>query len=269
MPLPLYPNQFGGSSPNQFVTLDPLAAASSLTGGNIAGQQAANAARIPNDPALESQSSSQIAALLNPGSFFPDTDRMAAEQGAGSGVPGSGAANSSGVRMTAAEQLSRIALGESLLSGADARNPAAQVVNPLSVIGMQEAIKRGIPPTNYGVQGSSYGAAGSPQGTGMAGSPVAGSDYYANSNPSGTGWTAYGSSPATGINSGGDSNGLLPLYPGGPIPNSGLNTTLKDLGLWAGGDPSSNTSSSGSGTGSAYNTVADLPGSGGAGDYYS
>src|SRR5690242_21345582 len=41
-------------------------------------QQGANLGRIPNEPALENQSSSDIASLLDPGTSFPDVNRQSA-----------------------------------------------------------------------------------------------------------------------------------------------------------------------------------------------
>ena len=96
----------------------------------IGAQQAINQARVPNSAALEQQSSTDIAGLLNPPALFPDTSRRAAEVAAGRGVAGSGAAFSTATRMTDEERLRRIALGEQLLSAADARNPGAPFVDP-------------------------------------------------------------------------------------------------------------------------------------------
>ena len=94
-------------------------------------QMSHNAGRIPGAAGLEDQSSKDIADLLNPGSMFPDVNRMAAEHGAAAGIPGSANAFGVGLKMSDEERLKRIALGESLLTGADARNPTA----PLPPIG--------------------------------------------------------------------------------------------------------------------------------------
>lgn len=227
------------SGPTQFQTADPLELIDSLNASNRVAQSESNAARIPNSRELEQQSSDAIAALLNPPAMFADTNRYAAETGAGRGIGGSSAADSTGVRMTDNERLRRISLGQQFLSAADARNPGAAIVNPLQVIALQEQFSndqeaRRQPAPN--ISGVSYGGGsggGVRQGTGMAGSPIRGvpSDYYANDSTHGTGWASYGSSPSFGIDSGGDSGGFLPLYPGGPTPGGGIDAVLRDLGL--------------------------------------
>lgn len=90
-------------------------------------QQRANLGRIPGAEGLEQQSSSIIAQLLNPPQVFGDVSRRAAEVGAGRGIPGSEAAFGTGLRMTDEERLRRIALGQQMLTGAYARNPAAEL----------------------------------------------------------------------------------------------------------------------------------------------
>jgi hypothetical protein len=92
-------------------------------------QQTANLGRIPGAADLESESSKRIAELLNPPALFTDTSRQAAELGAGRGISSSAAAYSGGLRMTDEERLKRIALGESLLTGAYGRNPTAVLPN--------------------------------------------------------------------------------------------------------------------------------------------
>lgn len=106
--------------------------------GDVAGIQSyllntqgnVNQARIPNAGALETQSSADIAALLNPPTMFPDVNRRAAEMGSARGISGSAAAMGTGLRLTDEERLKRIALGQQLLSGAYGRNPGAPVVDP-------------------------------------------------------------------------------------------------------------------------------------------
>jgi len=99
----------------------------------ILGQQASNASRIPNDPALEEASSASIMPLLMPGTMFSDVNRMAAERGGAAGIPGSANEFGVGLRMNDEERLRRIALGQNLLSQATARNPGANVLNPLEL----------------------------------------------------------------------------------------------------------------------------------------
>lgn len=94
-------------------------------------QQEANVGRIPGAAGLEAQSSDIIAQLLNPPTQFTDVDRQAAELGAARGVGGSAAATSTGYRMTDEERLKRMALGQQMLTSAYARNPAADLLNPV------------------------------------------------------------------------------------------------------------------------------------------
>lgn len=96
---------------------------------------------IPNAPALEQQSSADIAALLNPPTMFADTSRKAAEIGAGRGVSQSAAAYSGGLRMTDEERLQRMALGEQFLTGAYGRN-VPLVMSPWQQASANVAIDR-------------------------------------------------------------------------------------------------------------------------------
>lgn len=86
--------------------------------------------RIPGQAGLEAASSADIQALLSPGEYFPGTSREAAEVGSLRGVPGSGAAESTWVRMTDAERLARMGLGQQFLTAALARNPIAPQFDP-------------------------------------------------------------------------------------------------------------------------------------------
>lgn len=92
--------------------------------------QAAEGSRIPGQAGLEAQSSGDIAALLNPGEYFPGTSREAAEVGSLRGVPGSSAADSTWVRMTDAERLARMGLGQQFLTAALGRHPIAPQFDP-------------------------------------------------------------------------------------------------------------------------------------------
>lgn len=86
--------------------------------------------RIPGQAGLEAQSSADIQSLLNPGEYFPGTSREAAEVGSLRGVPGSGAADSTWVRMTDEERLRRMGLGQQFFNAAIARNPIAPQFDP-------------------------------------------------------------------------------------------------------------------------------------------
>lgn len=130
------PGQTGATKPDVVKKIDYNAWADKMN----ALQQAHNAGRIPDAKALETSSSARIAELLNPPSMFTDTNRMAAEAGAGMGVPGSAATWSGVTRMTDEERLKRIALGETLLTGALGRNPTAPLPDPSTfVISPQQA----------------------------------------------------------------------------------------------------------------------------------
>ena len=86
--------------------------------------------RIPGQEGLEAASSAGIQQLLSPGEYFPGTSREAAEVGSMRGVPGSGAADSTWVRMTDAERLARMGLGQQFFNAALARNPIAPQFDP-------------------------------------------------------------------------------------------------------------------------------------------
>lgn len=75
-------------------------------------------ALVPDVTNLETQSSKDIADLLNPPSVFPDTSRQAGELAAARGVPGTAAAYGTALRMTDEERLKRMALGQNMLSSA-------------------------------------------------------------------------------------------------------------------------------------------------------
>src|SRR3990172_535767 len=83
-----------------------------MPAGIIDTYNAGNLARIPRGAELEGMSSDRIAELLNPPAMFADTDRQAAELGAGRGVPGSASAFGVGLRLTDEERLKRIGQGE-------------------------------------------------------------------------------------------------------------------------------------------------------------
>lgn len=123
--MPTYPQSTAGLFPGFDSGLY-----SQMVGATQAANQAALAARTPDQLALEAQSSRDIAGLLNPPDLFPDTSRIAAEVGAGRGVGGSGAGFQIATRMTDEEKLRRMALGQQMLTAADARNPIAPPVNP-------------------------------------------------------------------------------------------------------------------------------------------
>lgn len=100
---------------------------------NRNAQTSANAARIPNNPALEQASSANIANLL--GGVIPQDVRnnlyqSAAERGVAMGSPGSDNANAALLRSLGLTSLDLQQLGQQNLTAADARNPAAPIFNP-------------------------------------------------------------------------------------------------------------------------------------------
>lgn len=104
---------------------------------NATNQQAQTAAlnsRIPMAPELQQQSSQNIAALLNPPTVFGELDVPAAAAGIASGTYGSPFAGMQGIRLTENERIRRMGLGEQMLTGALARNPAAPIADPQSLV---------------------------------------------------------------------------------------------------------------------------------------
>lgn len=200
-------------------------------------QQGANMGRIPNEPALENQSSADIAGLLNPGTSFPDVNRQSAELAAGRGVSGSAAAYGTGLRMTDEERLRRIALGENLLSGATARNPSAPLPN------VREFILTPYEQAQLMLE-QQRGAGG---GGGRGGGPSIGyggglPSYPAPSTSVSGGYPAPVSYPGTGeyqpntstLGTYPNPSGpMLPLYPGGDVSGGEFdwNDALDQLGL--------------------------------------
>lgn len=100
---------------------------------NLQGQTAANAGRIPGDPALEQQSSQNIASLLGgniPQDVVTQIQQQAAERGVATGSPGSDNSNSALLRSLGLTSLDLQGLGQQQLSAADARNPVAPIFDP-------------------------------------------------------------------------------------------------------------------------------------------
>lgn len=100
---------------------------------NIAGQAAANQARIPGSVGLEAQSSALIANQLA-GRVPPDVIRMlqqsAAERGVGQGISGSPNENAAYLRALGLTSLDLQKTGQENLTAALSRNPAARTFNP-------------------------------------------------------------------------------------------------------------------------------------------
>jgi len=103
---------------------------------NQQAQSASNAARIPNAPALERQSSQNIMALLNPPSQYGELDVPAASRAVASGTVGSPFAGVTGLNLTRTQQMADRAEGAQQLNMAYARNPGAPIANPEALVQM-------------------------------------------------------------------------------------------------------------------------------------
>lgn len=104
---------------------------------NRNAQTSANAARIPNNPALEQASSGNIANLLAgqiPADVINNLAQTAAERGVAMGSPGSDNSNAGLLRALGLTSLDLQQLGQQNLSAADARNPVAPIFNPGSML---------------------------------------------------------------------------------------------------------------------------------------
>jgi len=104
---------------------------------NIAAQQAANQARIPNAPALEGQSSKMIEDQLLgrvPGDVTDLLGQSAAERGIATGMPGSGNMNAAYLRALGLTSIGQQESGQRNLSAAYARNPGAPIMNAENMV---------------------------------------------------------------------------------------------------------------------------------------
>lgn len=137
---------------------------------NLAGQQQANAARIPGAAGLEATSSANIGSQLA-GQLPPDVmaliNQQGAERGIATGAPGSANANAATLRALGLTSLGQQQQGQQNLSAAYARNPAAPLFDPTSQI-MTPAQAAQL---NLEAQANmlNFLKAFSPQGTGVGG----------------------------------------------------------------------------------------------------
>ena len=118
LPLPSIP------TPASFADLGRMA--STVTGANIASQRAALGARIPGAAGLESQSSKLIGQELA-GQVPQDVMRLLAQQGAEGAAVTGGNPNAAYLKALGLTSLDLTGRGESELSAAYARNPAAPI----------------------------------------------------------------------------------------------------------------------------------------------
>lgn len=96
---------------------------------NLAAQQQANAARIPNEPALEGQSSALIGSELA-GQVPPDVINLLKQQGAETNVSTGRDSNAAYLRALGLTSLGQEQAGQANLSQATARNPVAPLFDP-------------------------------------------------------------------------------------------------------------------------------------------
>lgn len=101
---------------------------------NLSATKAAQNARIPNNPALEAQSSANIGQELK-GEVPQDVQNLLAQQAAERGIGGGGTAtspnaNAAYLRALGLTSIQQQQLGQQNLSAADARNPQAPITNP-------------------------------------------------------------------------------------------------------------------------------------------
>jgi hypothetical protein len=100
---------------------------------NVSAQQKANMARIPGEAGLEATSSANIANLLA-GQVSPSTinllGQQAGERGAMTGSPAGASTNAAYLRALGLTSEQLQAQGQTELSGAVARNPAAPIADP-------------------------------------------------------------------------------------------------------------------------------------------
>lgn len=101
---------------------------------NLSATKAAQAARIPDNPALEAQSSKNIGADLG-GQVDPDVLNLLKQQSAERGISGGGTTNSPNANAAYLQALGLTSYGlkrqgQTELTAADARNPQAPIVDP-------------------------------------------------------------------------------------------------------------------------------------------
>jgi hypothetical protein len=152
-----------------------------VTGANIASQTAANAARIPGETGLETQSSSNIGQELK-GQLPADVMNQLAQQAAEAGIGGS-SSPAAYLKALGLTSLSQESQGQTDLTAATARNPGAQPFDASSMLltpaqaGQMNLQQQGQQLTQAGQQGQQggYGAApyypsnyGSTAGTGTS-----------------------------------------------------------------------------------------------------
>lgn len=137
---PSYTPSAGGYSSGYYDAGSPgslASLASNVTGINIAGQQAANSARIPNAPGLEAQSSKMIEDQLLgkiPADVLALLGQGAGERAVAGGMVGAPASEAAYRRALGLTSIGQQESGQRNLSAAYARNPGAKVMDAESQI---------------------------------------------------------------------------------------------------------------------------------------
>jgi hypothetical protein len=135
-----------------------------VTGANIASQTAANAARIPGETGLETQSSSNIGQELK-GQLPADVMNQLAQQAAEAGIGGS-SSPAAYLKALGLTSLSQENQGQTDLTAATARNPGAQPFDASSMLltpaqaGQMNLQQQGQQLTQAGQQGQQGGGYG-------------------------------------------------------------------------------------------------------------
>lgn len=130
--VPTLPNVKAGQMPDNLASVT-----STVNSLNIAGQQAANNARVPGAANLEQQSSNVIGSLLKgqiPSDVLYTLGEGAAERGVGRGFPGSPNEMASYLRGLGLTSLDMIKQGQDYLTQADARNPGAKTLDTSTMV---------------------------------------------------------------------------------------------------------------------------------------
>ena len=137
-----------------------------VTGANIASQTAANAARIPGETGLETQSSSNIGQELQ-GQLPADVMNQLAQQAAEAGIGGS-SSPAAYLKALGLTSLSQESQGQTDLTAATARNPGAQPFDASSMLltpaqaGQMNLQQQGQQLTQSGQQGQQGGYGATP-----------------------------------------------------------------------------------------------------------
>lgn len=126
---------------------------------NVAGQTAANQARIPGEAGLETQSSGLIGQELSgqlPEDVIRQLQQQGAERGVATGTAGSPNNNAAYLQALGLNSLQLEQTGESNLTAAEGRNPAAPIYNPATqLMTPEQSAQLGLQQESLGLQAQS------------------------------------------------------------------------------------------------------------------